>query len=233
MTWSGTVKLVYLKKWMRLRKSIEHEEPPPSSSSSSSTCTATSKVVECPRLSDVIFRRGTSLYCHPGNARFRSLVEQKVCLHYPSILSMIGGTLAKDLIKEIIGAIVTKENGGDGRVLVWNHNHNDDKYGCWCTLTNERQIYSKIEFVVRDFIRNSVVKAEKQKKNRQMNESGTSIFQSQSQSQSKQPANALFVSTASVSTSSILSASTSTNKRLKPSPSSSDDDTSCCGGEGT
>ena len=168
MTWSGTVKLDYLKNWMKLRKSMEDV----------TLSTSVSNIVECPNLNDVIFRRGTSLYCHPGNARFRSLVEQKVSVYDPaSYTTAVIGTPTTDLISEIIDDIVTK---GNGRVLVWTHNCNDDKFGCWCTITDETEIYSKIEYVVRDFIRNSV--AIKQEKNLQTNESSTSIFQSSSSS---------------------------------------------------
>ena len=89
ITWTGTIKTVYLKNWMKLRKAIEddygiqrqiHQQLqrvglPLSSSSNMSNM---ANVAECPNSNDVIFRQGTSLYCHPGNDRFRSLVESKV-----------------------------------------------------------------------------------------------------------------------------------------------------------
>ena len=90
ITWSGTIKNAYLKSWMKLRKAIEDDretmrrhmiqfQPPGFQSISDIARTyksAMSNVVECPNSNDVAFRQGTSLNCHPGNVRFRSLVEQ-------------------------------------------------------------------------------------------------------------------------------------------------------------
>jgi hypothetical protein len=128
-------------------------------------------VIECPNSNDVVFRQGTSLYCHPGNARFRSLVESKVIqlrnnlqnddcksgkdnrINFNTnntIKSNDTSSPTSALISEIIDHIISKE---EGRVLVWTPNHNNEKYGCWCTITNEDQIYSKIEYTVREHIR--------------------------------------------------------------------------------
>jgi hypothetical protein len=215
ITWTGTIKTVYLKNWMKLRKAIEddygiqrqiHQQLqrvglPLSSSSNMSNM---ANVAECPNSNDVIFRQGTSLYCHPGNDRFRSLVESKVIQlrknsnnddnkpdqdnNINIIKSNDASTPISILISEIIDHIITTD---EGRVLVWTPNHNNKKYSCWCTITNEEQIYSKIEYNVREYIRggeSSVAtgakptqttthfRAEKQKSNLQTNESSTSIF---------------------------------------------------------
>ena len=222
MTWSGNVKVVIFKNWMKVRKAIEDDQDRrqqnqqkdarPSDSNTNNTNDPNhrgdmSKVVECPYSNDVIFRQGTSLFCHPGNAKFRSLVEKTVSRlqdtnptsnvkdnetskdgnktdnntrggnnhNDPSLSPAPTSLLINDIIKEIV-------NKDKGRILVWTQNHNDVKYGCWCTLTNEAQIYSKIEYIVRDFIRgshlgnNATSRAERQKSNFQMSESSTSMF---------------------------------------------------------
>jgi len=218
MTWSGTIKVIYLKNWMKLRKAMED---------GSSNMTG---VVECPNSKDVIFRQGTSLCCHPGNARFRSLVESAVIrlrkssnnrkdnaknnnTNIPGQQDMgnpdntegnnddeaSSSKRTSTLIFEIMDEIIIKDKG---HVLVWTYKNADAgaKYGCWCTITNEDQIYSKIEYIVRDHIRGvgsnssrsssssgqpdgtaqaaTTLKAEKQKSNLQTTESSTSIFRS-------------------------------------------------------
>eukprot|EP00536_Pseudo-nitzschia_multiseries_P005794 jgi/Psemu1/13606/gm1.13606_g len=83
-------------------------------------------------------------------------------------------TTTANLISDVIYEALTKNNG---RVLVWDNNHNNGNYGCWCTLTNQSQIYSKIEYIVREFLRGSY-RSENQKRNQQTIESSTSIFRS-------------------------------------------------------
>jgi len=270
ITWSGTIKIVYLKNWMKLRKAIEddyeiqrqiHQQHqreglaglPLSSIRNVSKMT---DVVECPNTNDVVFRQGTSLYCHPGNGRFRSLVESKVIQLRNSLLnddrkfgqdnrinsninvnniikSNDASSPISTLISEIIDHII---NIDEGRVLVWTPNHNNKKYGCWCTITNEEQIYSKIEYTVREHIRgggssvatgatttmttqtSTLSRAEKQKSNLQPNESSTSIF----------PPSVL-----SIATSTTFLPGSSSSKRAKisstsnSSEASSSDDDSC------
>lgn len=222
MTWSGTIKDAYLKNWMKLRKAIEDDREAmrrhmirfqsPGFQSISGIASpyksVMSNVVECPNSNDVAFRQGTSLYCHPGNVRFRSLVESSVVKLRESSKSrseMIQNLRKQDddtaisslfltvpissLVSEIINQIIDKDKG---RVLVWTSNHNGMKYGCWCTITSEDQIASKIEYTVREFIRGGggtetggtssqesstvLTRAENQESNRQTSDSSTSVF---------------------------------------------------------
>lgn len=218
LTWSGSIKVVYLKNWMKLRNAIEDDEYeqcqlPSGGLSLTSSNSIMSNVVECPNSNDVIFRQGTSLNCHTGNVRFRSLVESTVIRFRSNPSSSNISTNDQDdsdsksfnedgdeksssstptstLISEIIDRIITKD---EGRVLVWTPNHGKEKYGCWCKITNEDQIYSKIEYIVREHIRGgstssssssttqaaTLSKTEKQRSNLQINESSTSIFRSE------------------------------------------------------
>jgi len=188
MTWSGTVKTVYHKNWMKLRRAVED------SCYKNTASSEMEEVVECPNSNDVLFRQGTSIYAHPGNARFRSLVEQKVVAR--NLLSLASSSVedseasdqayrfdpyfvtTADLITDVIDEILDKNKG---RVLVWDANHNRENYDCWCTLTNTAQIYSKIEYIVREFLRGST-KRVIQKCNQQAIDSSTSIFRASKQS---------------------------------------------------
>eukprot|EP00531_Pseudo-nitzschia_arenysensis_P014822 CAMPEP_0116131742 /NCGR_PEP_ID=MMETSP0329-20121206/9172_1 /TAXON_ID=697910 /ORGANISM="Pseudo-nitzschia arenysensis, Strain B593" /LENGTH=641 /DNA_ID=CAMNT_0003626201 /DNA_START=74 /DNA_END=1999 /DNA_ORIENTATION=+ len=211
MTWSGTIKDAYLKNWIKLRKAIEndreairrqrHQFPRIGFQPYKS---AMSNVVECPNMNDVAFRQGTSLHCHPGNVRFRSLVESFVIkLRGSSAIDISADQSSRNndddttnlltvpisiLVAEIINQIIHKDKG---RVLVWTPNHNNQKYGCWCTITKEEQITSKIEYTVREYIRGggtaggggtassqevTVSRTENRKSNLQTSESSTSIF---------------------------------------------------------
>lgn len=131
-------------------------------------------IVECPKSNDVLFRQGTTIYAHPGNVRFRSLVEQKVFNHPrhqnqdqdywghcltppPTIVALIASIVDEILIKN------------KGRVLVWD--------GCWRPLTNRPEIHCKIEYIVREHIR-GMRKTENQIQNKQNIDSNTSIFRS-------------------------------------------------------
>eukprot|EP00531_Pseudo-nitzschia_arenysensis_P002513 CAMPEP_0116138408 /NCGR_PEP_ID=MMETSP0329-20121206/12768_1 /TAXON_ID=697910 /ORGANISM="Pseudo-nitzschia arenysensis, Strain B593" /LENGTH=312 /DNA_ID=CAMNT_0003633393 /DNA_START=60 /DNA_END=995 /DNA_ORIENTATION=- len=103
ISWTGKVKVQYLKQWMRIRQAIEqkcahekllqeHQRRNRSSSEASGDETSTvasslsalsssnydNNIIECPRLQDVVFRQGTSGTSHPGNVTFRSLIESIV-----------------------------------------------------------------------------------------------------------------------------------------------------------
>jgi hypothetical protein len=233
-----------------------------------------SSVVDCPNSNDVVFRQGTSLYCHPGNVRFRSLVESTVVRLRESstntnsnsnddededdkneskddkskdkfdrvIQSINDESIVEDdtkstskIISEIIDRIVTRDRG---RVLVWTPNHNNDRYGCWTTITDPDQIYAKIEYTVRAHIRGGGTsstqgagissKTEKQKSNLQTNESSTSIFRLK---------NASPPSCSEIATNILVGAITQPSGATQPSKrarmtsdvsSNGDDDNSCC-----
>jgi len=100
ISWTGKVKVQYLKQWMRIRQAIEQPTIDDNSNRSSSSnnnkhetgnsscsdgsCDETSvissvsQIIECPQLQDVVFRQGTSGTSNPGNVTFRSLIEKTV-----------------------------------------------------------------------------------------------------------------------------------------------------------
>jgi len=89
ISWTGKVKVQYLKQWMRIRQAVEgHGIDSRSSNSSgseggsgdenSSVSSLSQSIIECPQLQDVVFRQGTSGVSHPGNVTFRSLIESTV-----------------------------------------------------------------------------------------------------------------------------------------------------------
>lgn len=100
ISWTGKVKVQYLKQWMRIRQAIERRQrhqyqlnnhsghgshTAGSISSDASSCDESTTtgdkhngIIECPQLQDVVFRQGTSGVSHPGNVTFRSLIESTV-----------------------------------------------------------------------------------------------------------------------------------------------------------
>ena len=219
MTSSGTIKVVYHKQWMKLRKVIEAADD------NDIVPLNSAMIVECPKSNDVLFRQGTPIYAHPGNVQFRSLVEQKAsdCPQDQDPWNRFPTTTAT-LIANIIDEILNKRKG---RVLVWD--------GCWRTLTNEEEIYAKIEYIVREYLR-GMGRTENQIQNNQNIESSTSIFRSSKNSLSCDTSRSLFVGTGTSTSSLTLptkNAATvpdddrdnqNSNKRLKSTPPSSDDE---------
>lgn len=91
ISWTGKVKIQYLKQWMRIRLAIEkhtiHNQhggknnngtSSGSDGSSDESPNPAGDIIECPQLQDVVFRQGTSGVSHPGNVTFRSLIESTV-----------------------------------------------------------------------------------------------------------------------------------------------------------
>ena len=116
-------------------------------------------IIECPGLNDVVFRSGTSMSCHPGNVRFRCMVESKH--ESPSLVSQ---TTQAELAEQLIAEI----EAHGGRFLKW------DNRGYWMELTDRLQIHTKVALSIRDFKYKT-----KAQRNRQTNQSYTYLFQFQ------------------------------------------------------
>ena len=122
-------------------------------------------IIECPGSFDVIFRSGTAMACHPGNVRFRCLIESN--LENPHVVShMTQAELAEQLIEEI-------EMKG-GRFLRW------DTRGYWVEIKDGLQIHTKVSLSIRDYKYKT-----KAQRNRQTNQSCTYLFQCQDGNLSK------------------------------------------------
>eukprot|EP00531_Pseudo-nitzschia_arenysensis_P004538 CAMPEP_0116145480 /NCGR_PEP_ID=MMETSP0329-20121206/16616_1 /TAXON_ID=697910 /ORGANISM="Pseudo-nitzschia arenysensis, Strain B593" /LENGTH=503 /DNA_ID=CAMNT_0003641089 /DNA_START=98 /DNA_END=1605 /DNA_ORIENTATION=- len=153
LTDTGNIKTTYLKQWMKLRRIVEVMKMTESGEDNSVS------IIECPGSNDVVFRSGTSMSCHPGNVRFRCLVESKH--EIPSIVSQTTqAELAEQLIEEI--------EARGGRFLKW------DNRGYWTELTDRLQIHTKVALSIRDFKYKT-----KAQRNRQTNQSYTYLFQCQ------------------------------------------------------
>ena len=156
VTESGNIKTVYFKQWMRLRKILESIVRTNQKKYSNND---DDSIIECPRSNDVIFRTGTALTCHPGNAMLQSVMESKMQEH--SAASQVGKTA---ITKEIIDEVKRKK----GRFLQW------DSRGWWTELTGKTIIHTKVAVSVRDFKSKSIAQ-----QNRQTCESSTFVFQNQ------------------------------------------------------
>jgi len=184
LTDTGNVKTTYLKQWMKLRRILEvmkmTEEKNKQElegggddgntvNDDTSVITNTSivstpphpleSIIECPGSYDVVFRSGTSMACHPGNVRFRCLIEMKH--EHPHIVSQTTqAELAEQLIEEI--------EMMSGRFLKW------DNRGYWTELKDRLQIHTKVALSIRDYKYKT-----KAQRNRQTNQSFTYLFQYQ------------------------------------------------------
>lgn len=160
ISWTGKLKVNYLKQWIRTRQAIEHPEDQnrfgnhegSDTSSGLSSCA----IIECPQFYDVIFRQGTSGISHPGNVTFRSLIEfillkaedaerlnHEECKEKRSKKAKIKRPkqLALDIFAE-----QQLRNNGKGQFLIWNN-----EKGWWNELNDRDQILMKIEYMVREF----------------------------------------------------------------------------------
>mmetsp|Transcript_15309 Transcript_15309/g.42484 ORF Transcript_15309/g.42484 Transcript_15309/m.42484 type:complete len:611 (+) Transcript_15309:263-2095(+) len=170
ISWTGKVKTQYLKQWMRIRQAIEctdvqHDTSTSEGSDSSSSLTSCA-IIECPQFDDVVFRQGTSGVCHPGNVKFRSLIESILLQENESqrmqkqLLNLLQQEqhdkkkkrkikikikrpkqLALDIYEERL-----RISSKAGRYLIWNN----DK-GWWNEIIDKEQILMKIEYMVREF----------------------------------------------------------------------------------
>eukprot|EP00536_Pseudo-nitzschia_multiseries_P002429 jgi/Psemu1/251623/estExt_Genewise1Plus.C_320072 len=145
---TGVVKVKNHSQWLRLRKLIEKDP------------NAYSCVCECPGLNDVLFRRAGSCLSHPGNSRFKNLLESKKEEHTSS-----NQTEKRDIAWSIVEEI---ENKG-GRFFAW-----DTKQTCWLVMTNRTEIRQKVAMSIRDFNRQA-----KAVENRQSYQSSTCVFEDQ------------------------------------------------------
>ena len=153
LTDTGNIKTAYLKQWMKLRRIIEVMKMTEGTSNTSLS------IIECPGSNDVVFRSGTSMSCHPGNVRFRCMVESKH--EVPSIICQTTqAELAEQLIEEI--------EARGGRFLKW------DNRGYWTELKDRLQVHTKVALAIRDFKYKT-----KARNNRQTNQSYTYLFQCQ------------------------------------------------------
>lgn len=149
LTDTGNIKTIYLKQWIKLRKSLEAMQENRNAGKVS--------IIECPGSHDVVFRPGTSVSCHPGNVRFRCLLEN-ITAPEAAPFKITQAQMAEQLIQKI--------QSNNGRFLKW------DKLGYWTEITDPLHIHTKVALSIRDF----KYKTKMQQSNRQNNQSYTYLF---------------------------------------------------------
>ena len=110
-----------------------------------------SRPIECPSLTDIVFKKGKSAKMHPGNAHFRSLIQLKYehdrLAHSSKIASEAVLGKSDDLTLSLAEYFFNEVIGGHLRILLWN-----EKQGWWSILTDEKHMRKKIEKTVRGCI---------------------------------------------------------------------------------
>lgn len=100
--------------------------------------------IECPLLTDIIFKKGKSAKKHPGNAHFRSRIQTK---YEVERFESSSGTATSDTITDIIRSLVDyfyeEVQKGNLRVLMWN-----EKQSWWGILRDQNIVRKKIENTV-------------------------------------------------------------------------------------
>lgn len=116
-----------------------------------------SRPIECPLLTDILFKKGKSPRYHPGNVHFRNQIQIKYELEKIKALSIIHGgrnlnggeefeldAATTNMIREFLVEYYCREvQEGKLRVLMWN-----EKQAWWMNVINEKLIRKKIESTV-------------------------------------------------------------------------------------
>ena len=145
ITYTGKIKLKYVRQWLRLRNMIEDQEKLIATNSNASNIIIT----EAPYLNDVLFKPGVSFTSHPGNITLHNLIESKVKqLHE---MENSKSSTRKELVSEIMDEMQHKY---ESRFLYWHQcGHMSD---CWWVLlhpdgiTNDQKVvFNRIEPIFR------------------------------------------------------------------------------------
>jgi hypothetical protein len=154
ITYTGKIKLAYIRQWLRIRNMIEDQENLIATNSNTNNI-----IVEAPYLNDVLFKSGVSFTSHPGNITLHNLIESKVKqLHKHNNnnnnkpqLQVVIKELKKALVLEIMDEI---EHIHGGRFVYWHQSNNMSD--CWWVLlhtngniNDQKLIFNKIEFLFR------------------------------------------------------------------------------------
>eukprot|EP00537_Pseudo-nitzschia_pungens_P010295 CAMPEP_0172390554 /NCGR_PEP_ID=MMETSP1061-20121228/7171_1 /TAXON_ID=37318 /ORGANISM="Pseudo-nitzschia pungens, Strain cf. pungens" /LENGTH=541 /DNA_ID=CAMNT_0013120959 /DNA_START=243 /DNA_END=1868 /DNA_ORIENTATION=- len=165
---TGTIKVGYVKQWMRAREVIEEKEY--RSRFSMNNCgdydderDNNLSIVECPQLEDVLFRQGISLNTNPGNAMIRRL-----------IIKAYKDQNIRVKRRKMVLTILEEVRKSGGRFLMWNEE------GWWneLLLNNsgaEDLLVAKVEYVIKDVRRENRISIRQQQQQLKTN-SSTSMF---------------------------------------------------------
>eukprot|EP00532_Pseudo-nitzschia_australis_P007373 CAMPEP_0168177332 /NCGR_PEP_ID=MMETSP0139_2-20121125/8383_1 /TAXON_ID=44445 /ORGANISM="Pseudo-nitzschia australis, Strain 10249 10 AB" /LENGTH=480 /DNA_ID=CAMNT_0008096347 /DNA_START=194 /DNA_END=1636 /DNA_ORIENTATION=- len=141
ITSSGKVKSGNIHHWINLRATIERHRMNDGAITIGQKDTY---IIECPSFNDVAVRPGKSYLCHPGNVRFKELLDKYMDEH----------TAANRREKDRISWGIIKEiERWNGRFLEW------DNICCfWVENKDRNNIRTKIPVYFRDHKRNTRVK---------------------------------------------------------------------------
>lgn len=117
-------------------------------------------IIECPRLTDVLFRQGISLVWNPGNARVRSLIEEMQSDQEEIKRRTLIRVKRREMVIEII-----QQMRQTSRFLVWNDG------GWWNEIRDQEQLTLKIEYLIKE-----VRKFKREEREQLKLNSSTSIF---------------------------------------------------------
>jgi hypothetical protein len=158
---SNNLKTKNLHNWMYGRRIAEQQVKSMTINNPIGGCV---HVIDCPALSDVVFKTGTSNLSHPGNSIFHEMLRNQ-----PDDF-----LISLDIVA-IIFENVTRRNG---RFLEW------DSYGYWKVISDPMAIRQKI---YSSFFH--AKKSSKARNHRQNNSSSTFLFERQDGRKRKRVAN--------------------------------------------
>jgi len=168
ISWTGTVKVGYLKQWLRIRHCLEDPSFYKHRCNDSAFCSKTcnnmntskpcickfSPPIECPYLNDILYKKGKSAKKHPGNDHFRSSIQTKYERERFSSSEIVDAnhqnrTIASlesnpnNITRSLVTHFSEEVRKGNLRVLMWN-----EKHSWWSILNDERLIRKKFEKTV-------------------------------------------------------------------------------------
>ena len=136
ISYTGKIKLGYVRQWMDVRRIIE------GSQENIDLVSPEEILYEYPKKDDVVFRQGSACTHHSANMGFRNLIiakvrEQERSKDAPG-MKIRRKKMVMDVVKEV-------RVHGKGRFLIWNEN------GGWNELLDDEIIHSKIEYLIKEF----------------------------------------------------------------------------------
>jgi len=146
---TGNVKIKNFVQWTKVRKLIENKKRVDSM-----------ELVECPLSTDVVYKIGTGSMAHPGNVKFRDLLEANFMDYHKSTNHAGKQAVVRRIMEEVLQP--------EGRFLEW------DSRGCWIVIRDPGVIRAKIS--------NSILYLKRMtdaKHNVKSNKSSTFIFERQ------------------------------------------------------
>jgi hypothetical protein len=136
-TESGAIKTKNHTQWFKTRQLLEKTASTNPTTQPGNLLGA----IECPAVNDVLYERTKPCMFHPGNIRFKGLIEEKKEEH--ALLSQTGK-------RDFAWTIVAEVEVRNGRFLTW-----DRKSGFWIQLRDRSEIRLKVATSLRDFNKHS------------------------------------------------------------------------------